>query len=417
MGMPEGKMPINADRLGRELNGMRLPTAQELFSSAGLSPKDGKEALKYLVNEEMSEGFEVGAMARGVKRYRNRKKGLIAFGASGEEASWHGDDAVGVLLQYDMPKIEALNVVAAQYARGGWKIAGFHCVERSPMYAVVEFSVPGDDRSTYLVVCWASAMDTESELVYRLEMVPVYMREQGVNRSGTEFYPAGLAVVGASEWIVARALTMACAVLDRWVLPSCITGWYYSQDGWRMSDGTSVLTGARPEGIPRLLPPVSQMRPRASVRKLGGKKFDRLVRRLLWSGRAGQKLVELLTLVGDFPLGSVGQYKAFLREGPDGDTTKERLAILQKLGLVEVAAKKARARAEKRLPRGVPLTISARGQGADRYKLTVKGCVVYCLFHGGRPSDLPKRRSWAASRRWCARNASRAIYASGTKCR
>ena len=391
MGMPAGRVPEMAERMGRQLNRMVLPTAKQLFRATGLSPRDGKEALKYLVREGMTEGFEVGALVPGVTRYRNKEKGLVAFEASEEQAGYHGDGAVGVLFQHHMPRVEAMTEVVDQYARAGWRISAVHRVEEGAMCAVVEFYIPGDRVPRCLVVYWASAMDTESELFYGLKAVPVDMRKRANMAADGDFSPSGLAVVGASEWIVARALTMACAVLDRWVPPSHITAWYASHDGWHVSDGPSVLKGTPKGSGLGLLPSVSELRPVASVKTLGGKYFDRLLRRLLWSGRAGQRLLELLTLVGDYPVGSVGQYAFFVGEGPDGKKTKKRMATLERLGLVEVATPKARAKANKRLRKGVPLTLSARGQGADRYKLTQSGRSEYCFFHGGKPGDLPKR--------------------------
>ena len=101
----------------------------------------------------------------------------------------------------------------------------------------------------------------------------------------------------------------------------------------------------------------------ASVRKLGNKKFDRLIARVLWSGLAGQKLMELLTLVGEYPVGAVGHYRALIGEAPEGKQTEKRMATLQQLGLVEVTTKRARAKRSKRLRKGVPVTLSWIGQG------------------------------------------------------
>ena len=110
-------------------------------------------------------------------------------------------------------------------------------------------------------------------------------------------------MVAASEWGAARALTMAQAVLYEWVPLKRITGWHHSGDAWHMSDGWSLVDGTPPEGVPRFLPPVSALRPAASVRQLGRRRFDRLLGRVLWSGGAGRKRLELLTLVGEYPVG------------------------------------------------------------------------------------------------------------------
>ena len=102
-------------------------------------------------------------------------------------------------------------------------------------------------------------------------------------------------------------------------------------------------------------------------------------------------MLELLTLVGEFPVGAVGQYRALAGEAAKGKQTEKRFRELEKLGLVEVCTKQVRAEASKRLRKGVPVTLSEIGQGADRYVLTRQGRSVFCHFHGGRPEDPPKR--------------------------
>ena len=379
-----------AEELGRKLVWMVLCSSRKLRRATGLSPDQFREAMRELVREELVESAEFGALGRAVRMYWLTEKGPSRFGASEEQGSWHKPDAVGVMLQNDMPRVEAVYAVADHYATGGRTISAIHLVEREPMCGVAELSVPGESWPTYVVVCWASSLDTESELLYRLEAIRDGMRKRCLYMTD-DFFPAALAIAGASEWCVARALTMACLVLGEWVAPSHITAWYQSEDKWLVSDGTSVMTGSLPEENPALLPPVSVLRPVPSVRKMGTKKFRRLIARLLWSGRAGQKLVQLLTLVGEHPVGAVGHYRALAGEAPEGKLTEKRMARLVELKLVKVVAKRARARAAKRLGKGVPVTLSEIGQGADRYILTKMGLNIYCYLHGGRPEDLPKR--------------------------
>ena len=384
-------LPTRVDQLGRTLVRMVLPSATELRRAAGLSSGQAKEGMKELVGEGLVKMDELGALVCGVMRYRLTEEGLRRFGASEDQGTWHRPDAVGCLVQYDMPQVEAVNSIADQYATAnGVTVAAVHWVERGPMCAVVECSVPDRPQPAYLVVCWTSLMDTEAELFYRLEAVPGATRERGMDPD-REFFPAGLAVVAASEWGAARGLTMAQAVLDGWVPHNRITGWHHSGDAWHMSDGWSVMDGSPPEGVPSFFPPVSALHQAASVRKLGNKKLDRLVRRVLWSGRAGPRLLELLTLVGAYPVGAVSQYQALADEAPGGKATEERLETLKEKGLVEVVARKARATARQRLPKGVPMTLSQRGQGADRLALTSAGRTTFCHFHGGTPQDLARR--------------------------
>ena len=264
----ETPLPTSADQLGRKLTRMVLPSAGELRRAAGLSPDQSKEGLRELTREGLVDSAELGALVPGVRRYWLREEGLARFEASEEQRSWHGPGAVGCLIQYDMPKVEAMNAVADHYATAtGVTVAAVHWVARAPMCAVVEYAIPGGG-SAYVVVCWASLMDTESELWYRLVAVPGAMRERSLEPN-RQFLPAGLAVVAASEWGAARALTMACAVLGRWVPPSHITGWYHDHSGWHMSDGRAVTEGTSPERVPRLLLRTSELRPEASVQEAG----------------------------------------------------------------------------------------------------------------------------------------------------
>ena len=383
-------LPKSADRLGRKLVRMVLPSGRELRSAAGLSRNQFKDGIKYLIKEKLVAWAEFGGLVRGVRRYWLSKEGLDYFEASEEEKTWHGPDAIGVLVDYDMPKVEAVHAVADRYATDGRTISAIHFVEREPMCAVVELTFPGESYPAYLVVCRASIMDTESELFYRLQAIPEAMRKRSLHPAD-HFFPAALAIVGASEWSAARALTMASVALAEWVPPSHITAWYHKDDELHGSDGRSVKIGSPPESIPRLLPPTPLLQPVASVRKLGNKDFDRLIAQVLWSGLAGQKLVELLTLVGEYAVGAVGHYRGLIGEAPDEKKTEKRMATLQQLGLVEVATKRARAKRSKRFWKGVPVTLSGIGQGADRYVLTKTGRNVFCHFHGGRPADLLKR--------------------------
>ena len=160
---------------------MVLPSAGELRRAAGLSPDQAKEGMRELTREGLVDSAELGALVRGVMRYRLREEGLARFEASEEQRSWHGPDAVGCMVQYDMPKIEAVNAIADGYATAnGVTVSAVHWVERGPMCAVVECSTPGEGCPAYLVICWTSLMDTEAELFYRLEAVPEAMRERGL---------------------------------------------------------------------------------------------------------------------------------------------------------------------------------------------------------------------------------------------
>ena len=102
-------------------------------------------------------------------------------------------------------------------------------------------------------------------------------------------------------------------------------------------------------------------------------------------------MLRVLTLVGEFPVGAVEQYRALAGEAAGGKATEQRFETLKERGLVEVVARRAWATARQRLPKGAPMTLSRRGQGADRYALTKAGRTAFCNFHGGKPKDLRDR--------------------------
>ena len=391
MVMRDGRpLPRSAVALGKMLVKTVLASAGELRRAAGLSRDQYKEGIHFLIRAGLVRSAVFGALGRWVVRYWLSEGGLALFEVSEEESTWHRPGAIGNLINYDMPKVEAVHAVADRYVTEGRTISAVHFMEREPMCAVVELTYPGERYPAYVVVSWVSTMDTESELFYRLGAIPEAMQGFSLHPAD-HFSPAALAVVGASQWIAARALTMASAVLDKWVPPSHITAWYHRDGGWHMSDGRSPTVGGPPVETPLLLPPTPLLRPVASERQLGNDSLDQIIARVLWSGRAGPEMLELITLVGDYPVGAVGHYRALVGEAPDGKQTERRFRELLRLGLVEVCTRQHRTEVTTRLRRGVPVTLSETGQGADRYVLSGMGRHVYCLFHGGSPGDLAKR--------------------------
>ena len=194
-------LPKSADRLSRKLVRMVLPSPRELRRAAGLSRDQYKNGIKYLIKENLVAWAEFGGLVRGVRRYWLREEGLNDFEASEEEKAWHGPDAVGTLVDYDMPKVEAVQALADRYATEGRTISAIHFVEREPMCAVVELTYPGESYPALMVICWASTMDTESELCYRLEAIPGAMLQRTVN-SAEYCFPAVLAVVGVRSGLL-----------------------------------------------------------------------------------------------------------------------------------------------------------------------------------------------------------------------
>ena len=187
-------------------------------------------------------------------------------------------------------------------------------------------------------------MDNEREICERLGAIRDAVQGQTVDPA-EPFWPAGLVVLGASQWAVARTLSLARALLANWVEPGSIGGWYCAKGEWYVSDAASALTGVEPERTPPLLPPIYRLRPSVSTRKPERRNLERVIADSLWAGRQGQKLCELLTTVGMYPVGAVSRYQWLIGEHPKGKETMRRMRVLEKRGLVEVVTEHGRAKA------------------------------------------------------------------------
>ena len=398
MGMPKGKpLPTRAGLVGRKLLRMALSSTSELAGDIGASPRQAERGIQDLQRAGFSDSAEIGVVLPPVTRHWLTEAGLTYFGASDEEGSWHRLDGLGNLWLFDPAKVEAVHAVARRYAKRGWSLTGVQFFERQPMIARVEYTHPDEPMLAYLTIVWASMLDTEAMLYGRLDAIPQAMQEQ--LEGSPPFRPDGLALVGDGEWGASKALYMAHATLIAWVSPDRITGWYYGDNRWRVSDADSVTWGTPLVELPRLSGRMKPLRSTMSVRRLGRRSLEGVLAPYRHVGRAWPKLLQLLTMVGIYPVGSVAHYQDLAGESPKGTATKERMRLLQDLGLVRVVTKNGRAKAPTRSPAGVPVTLSERGQGGHRYITTKRGRVFICYAHGGKPGDLAGRtklgRLWA----------------------
>ncbi len=387
MTMQEEKpLPMRAFQVGIRLLWTPLSSTSELRMDNGASPDQTKRGVGDLKRAGFAASVEVG----GVPLHWLTEPGLDHFMGPDAQASWHRPGAVGNLLLYDLPQVQAVHAIARWYATGEWMLSSIQFFERQPMIAAVEYRHPDDVDPSYLTICRASMMETEAELFDRLEAVPAAMQAHCVE-DGKRFHPAGLAIVADGEWNAVRGLSMACAVLSRWVPPTHITAWCHGADGWRVSDGGSLSSGMPPREMPRLREGIGYLFLTASVRKLGKRTLTGILARLRKAGRAWRKQLALLTLVAICPVGAVAHYQDLAAEPRGGTETKKRMKTMKRLGLVRVVTEKGRAVRRRRWPKGVPLTLSERGQGGDRYAVTTIGSVIVCYAQGGRPADLAKR--------------------------
>ena len=138
----------------------------------------------------------------------------------------------------ELLRVEAVNSIATLYPAEDRKLARIQRYGREPMCAVAEYRGSNEPPAT-LVFCWVPMLESPQEMYRRLEALPESMQAQTVDAE-TEYRPGGLCLVAYDEWGASQALTMACAILSRWVPPANITAWYYT-GGWRVSTGKSVL--------------------------------------------------------------------------------------------------------------------------------------------------------------------------------
>ena len=367
-----------------------LPSAHLVVTVGGLSKDQVKRGLRELKEREFVEIHELGCLLPPVPVVAWTERGLDHFEANEWQRSWCGADGLGNLALHDFAKVEAVNAVAPLYATGGWVLWQIHFFERQPMIAAAEYRHPDHHAPAYIIFCWVSMLENQRDLFERMQAIEEAMQAVSVDPDNT-FWPAGIALLAASEWGAARALCLAPAALDGWVHRGSVAGWYYGSGGWHLSDAFSALTGEPPEGMPPLLDPLRELRPPLSTRRLGRRKLETILTGSLWAGRGGHQLVELLTLVAICPGGSVAHYQRLVGERPGVTDTRKRLKRLEKMGLIEIVTKRGRTKRRRRWPTDVPVTLSERRQGAHRYAATLAGRVQFCYVHGGRPEDLYRR--------------------------
>ena len=398
MGMPkEIRLSQRAARVASQFAWTVLPNTRDVLPGSGLSKDQIKRGLSELKEKDFVVVDELGCFLPAAPVLRFTEQALDYSNLSEEEKRWLGPHGVGRLLLHDFAKVEAAQSVAPLYATGGWELSRIYFFERQEMIAAAEYYHPAREVPAYLVFCWASLMDTQRVICERLERLQEDLQVHSENQTRA-FSPAGIALLAASEWAVARALCMARATLSEWVSPEYITGWYYGSKGrdydsggWYVSGAASALTGKKLTALPSLGEPTDWLRPPASTRELGNDTVENILARSLWVGRRGQKLVQLLTLAAIHPCGSTAHYRGLIGEEAGGKETGRRLKVLQELGMIEVVTKYGRAKRRRRWPEDVPVTLSEHGQGAQRYAATLSGRVQFCNIHGGSPEDLFRR--------------------------
>ena len=132
-----------------------------------MSADQAKRELRDLGKVGLVGSAELECLPPGVSRLRFTESGLGHFGASDEERSWHRPDGLGNVILYDLPQ-----------DRGREHRSALLCDRR--MVAAAEYRHPDLHAPAYLPLCWAYMMDTQRELVERLEALPEAMQSQSV---------------------------------------------------------------------------------------------------------------------------------------------------------------------------------------------------------------------------------------------
>ena len=274
MGMPEGKsLPARAELVGQKLKLLPLSSTSHLAGDTGLSSRQTERGIGNLQDAGFSDSAEIGVLLKAVTLHWLTEAGLKHFGVSGEAGSWHLTHGLGNLLLFDPAKVEAVHAIARYCATRGWALAGVQFFERQPMIASVEYTHPDQPKRACVVIVWASMLDNQRMLCDRLVAIPQAMDAH--SGGSAPFRPAELALVGDGEWGAAKALYMARATLAAWVSPDGITGWFYGDKGWRVSDTESLLWGSSMMQLPTLSGLMeTPLEPTMSMRQLGRRSLE-----------------------------------------------------------------------------------------------------------------------------------------------
>ena len=367
---------MRADRLREHILGLLLPTTSELVVASRLTPQQVKDDLRDYKAKRFINTAEFGCLLRGGPVFWPTPLGLDHMEATEEQRTWFRPEALANLLRFDWPKMEAVKDISRLCSTDAQPLSAIHFYEQSPMFAAAEHHPPGDT-PLYSVFVWASLMDRARDLFHKLEALPEAMKARLLDPAGT-FYPGRVCIVAHDEWHANVALKLVNALPVEWFLRTHTLAWYYRNGGWHFSDAHSLRTGRPPTALRPMIFGIGRLRPSTSTRK-GHAKLDGILARSLWSGRAGQGLFTVLTLVGEFPVASIDHYKAWAGDAAASTRMQDRLDTLVGLGKIEVVAESAYAsdgNLLKTLIREAPASPVAQGQLDKLVRLKVIEVVV-----------------------------------------
>ena len=328
---------IMADRTGEKLVDRVLPTVLELADHPELTVQQVRDDLKVLEEMGILARVKVGWFRTDMSIIL-LDEGLARYGASEVQWSWLGPAGLRNVVRWNLHKLQAVKDITRQFDTdgpvwqfdaGGWVLKGIQLHDRASVFATAEHHI-GREKTGKIRPTPCSSVQTvwtlSVDIFHRLEAVRPYLESIAEGDAG-EFRPSRVCIVAPNEWGAHIALRLALEVLVPWVSPGNISAWHYEKGDWCFSDGYSASTGEPPETLP-LRPSTGRLVPQPNTRRLPGNPralnpeptwsdFRHTVTPPRWSGRAGLKMIELVTFVGDYPVGALGHYKALAGEGDE----------------------------------------------------------------------------------------------------
>ncbi len=347
-----------------------LVSCAELARVLDLDEDLVKKAVRALQKRGVLRSVSFGCLMRPTARYWVDPVSLDGAPVGEFERdvlSWHGDDGIGCLLRYDMPRVETINQVAARYATDGWELEGVVWVEWASVQAVARYHRRGaPEVQSTVSFMWVGLLDTDQEIWQRLADLPA-----AVSRITPPGIAGSVALAGADRWAVTRALPLAVARLTEWqVEPAEVAAWTCAAGEWQAASGASLLDGAAGQPFRPTLAPARLdgfIWPR-SRRSLGRTRLASVIKSCPWTRPDARTLYQLLILLVQFPGSSIAHYAALAGRSDKDSISRQRMATLAELGLARAVG----------IP-GVPdmttpdrpESLSERGRGQQRYRISL----------------------------------------------
>ena len=312
-----------------------LVSCPEVARALDLEVAVVKKAVRDLQKEELVRSVSFGYLMRPTERYWVGTETVDGDWSDLDPAvlSWHSDDAIGSLLRNDIPRVESINQVAAQYARAGWQLEGLAWMDNEAVQAVglYQWTRCVSVKSIVFFV-WVSQLDSEREIWERLAAVPEALS------TVTKLRTMGhLVLVGADRWAVSKAMPMAIESVKDWHMkPADVAAWTYA-DGWQAAKWEFMSEGEKPFRPLLYAAPVGRFVWPWPQRKLGKMTLQRIIESCPWTRRDAPTLRRTLWNLAWYNGSSMGHQIALAGETDSGVLTRKRIRTALDLGLARKA--------------------------------------------------------------------------------